>query len=99
MTMDSMGPPVIRLELQRMRYTVMSALTHYTAELDTEVRAAVERYCEPENIRAVVSAEVTQAIDAAVKSEVKAYFAYGGAGRAVIRDAVVARLNEEMGDE
>lgn len=46
----SQGMPIIRFEIEGMRATLLQALTKYQAEMDTQIRAAVEELCKPENL-------------------------------------------------
>jgi hypothetical protein len=91
-----MSAPAISLTVEGMRHTLKVALSKYTAELDQMVQEAVDKYCEPENIRFVVSQAASHAIDAAVKEGIKGFFGYGGKGRKYILEEVERRLTEEM---
>lgn len=91
-----MNVPIITLQVEGMKHAVSVALSKYTATLDKQVQEAVDKYCEPENIRYVVSTAATAAIDAAVKECVKGFFGYGGKGRKYIKEEVERRLTEEM---
>lgn len=85
--------PIIRLTVERMKSSILMALTEQQVAFDEAARAAIDAFCSPENINAVVAAEVNEAIRGAVKDEVVAYFRHSAAGRVAIREAVVARLD------
>jgi len=89
-----MNIPIIRLEVEGMRHTVQTALMEHAAKMDSSIQAAVEAYCTDANIDAVVRKAATEAIDAAVREEVRSFFGYGRAGRAAIREAVTHFLDE-----
>ena len=95
------GVPIIRLEIERMRQTVLTALSGYTAAIDAEVEEAVERYCRPENLRVVIQEAVEREMNAAVKEEVRNFFREARPGRQLVRLAVnkhLDRLDEAYGD-
>jgi len=86
------GIPIIRLTLEGMKAQVLHAFSGYEAQLADDLRAAVDAFCTPENIRAVVDREVATAITAAVRDEVDRFYRTG-AGRAVIAAAVADKLS------
>jgi len=86
--------PVIRLEVERMKHSILAALTTHAAAMDTSVQAAIEAYCTPENINAVVRKAAMDALDAAVKEEVRSFFEWSKPGRQAVREAVIQHLNE-----
>lgn len=89
-----MNVPIISLEVQGMRHTIKVALDRHSAEMDQYIQEALDRYCEPNNIQAVVHQAATRAIDAAVKTSIEHFFRYGK-GRAVVKEVVEQRLAEE----
>ena len=90
----SMTVPIITLEIERMKHTLMTALSEHTLRIDREVQAAINDYCSEENISAVIRAEVTRQIDLAVKEEVRDFFRYSKPGRQAVREAVLAHLDQ-----
>ena len=89
-----MNIPIIRLEVERMKETILHALPQHAAAMDASVQAAIEAYCTPGNIDAVVRQAVTQALDAAVKEEVREFFKGSKSGRQAVREAVIQYLND-----
>lgn len=79
--------PIISLEVDRMKYTMCAALAQHAAQMDSGIQAAVEAYCTPDNIAAVVHKAATQALDSAIKEEVAAFF-NNGDGRKAVAQAV-----------
>lgn len=75
-----------------MRHTMVMALTEHAALIDADIKKAVDAYCQPDNIAAVVKQAATQAIDAALKEEVRSFFSWNGDGRAAVRAAVQESL-------
>ena len=88
--------PIIRLEVERMKIAVATALTNYQAQFDQDLQIAVEQFCQPEHLRSVIKEAVDQSLKQAIESEIQTFFRYG-AGRAAIAQAVLARL--ELTDE
>lgn len=89
-----MNVPIIRLEVEGMRHTMLTALTEHAAKMDYSIQRAVEAYCTPENIDAVVSNAARAALDDAVREEVRAFFRAGRAGRLAVREAVTHWLDD-----
>jgi hypothetical protein len=85
--------PVIRLTVEGMKHSIVAALTAYEHALSAEIKEAVQRACEPENIKQVIDRAATSVIEDAIKHEVEAFYRYGEGQRA-IRDAVVERLKK-----
>lgn len=86
-----MNMPIIRLEVEGMRYAVMTALTEHQAQMDSDIRAAVDAYCTPDNLAAVVKEVATRALDAAIRDEVDRFFRWGAG-----REAVAAAVKEKI---
>ena len=89
-----MNVPIIRLEVQGMKRTMQIALMQHSAQMDQSIQGAVEEYCTPENIDAVVRKTALDALDAAVREEVRSFFGFGQKGRAAVREAVQHFLDE-----
>ena len=89
--MDNM--PIIRLEVDRMKHTLITALSDYQARLDSQLLASIEAYCTHDNIARVIDDQVRNTLDLIIREEVRNWFSYG-AGRAFIRQAVQKRLDE-----
>jgi hypothetical protein len=88
-----MNIPTIRLELTGMKQTMQAALSHCAAQLDSDVKAAVEAYCTEGNMGRVVSEAATNCLNSAIKEEVEKFFRYGHG-----REAVAAAIKEAMAD-
>ena len=89
-----MEPPlIIRLELDHMKYSILTALSQHAAQLDRDLRAAVDAYCTPANLARVIREQAKRTLDAVIKEEVNRFFMYGD-GRAAVKAAVEQRLRE-----
>ena len=91
-----MNTPIIRLEIESMKHTMLCALSSRSAEMDEALKRAVEECCTPENINAIVKDAAVRAFESALKEEVKNFFGYGGNGRQAILEIVNSYLEELM---
>lgn len=80
--------PIIRLEVEGMKYAICTALTEHAAQMDADIKAAVELYCTPENIKKIVTDSATRILDATIREEVEKFFRYNGEGRKAVAEAV-----------
>lgn len=85
--------PVVRLEVEYMKHAILHAFTAHTLKVDQDVRAAVEHFCRPENIQAIVKKAVDATLKHAIESEIEKFFLYG-AGRSAIAEAVKKKLEK-----
>lgn len=96
-----MNIPIITLEIQGMRNTILAALTDHAAKLDKGIQDALDKLCTEENVTRIVHDEARRQLDAALKEEVQNFFRWNNAGRAAVRQAVhehLARQYPEHGD-
>jgi hypothetical protein len=91
-----MGIPILRLTLESSRMSIVQAFSEYAAQRDEMLVAAVNDYCTPENLRAVVAENVRSVLDAVIREEVERYYRHG-AGRKVVRDEVERLLSLKGG--
>ena len=89
-----MSIPIIRLEIEAMEASILHAFSEYETQLDADLRASVETFCQPENIKRVIDAAVQSALNQAIREEVTKFFYYGQ-GRAIVAKVVLDRLTSE----
>ena len=89
-----MSIPIIRLEIEGMKRTVITALSDYKIEWDEMVKKSVESYCSEENIRNVINEAVRIEIDKVIKDAVHEYYNYGNEGSKIISDIVIKKLRK-----
>jgi hypothetical protein len=89
-----MSTPIIKLEVDFMKATMLRHLSEEAVKIDSMVQQAVEDYCSEENLRAILNVEVKQAMDAAVREEVRGFFNGTQAGRLAVREMVIRHLDE-----
>ena len=85
--------PVVRLEVEYMKHAILHAFTEHTMKVDEDVKRAVEYFCRPENIQAIVGKAVNDVLKSAIEDEIRNFFMYG-AGKAALADAVKRRLEK-----
>jgi hypothetical protein len=86
-----MNIPIIKLEVEGMRHTVMCALMEHQAKMDASIQAAIDAACTPENIDRVVQEAAGRALKEVIQAEVAKFFNWGP-GREVVAAAVKAKL-------
>ena len=92
--MRELNVPIIRLEVEGLKRTMLLALTEHVALMDKSLQQAVQDYCTEYNIDYIVRREAELQLDAALKEEVGRFFAFNGSGRAAVRQAVTETLEQ-----
>ncbi len=87
-----MNLPIIRLQIEGVKYSVAMALTEYAAQVDADLQKAVEEFCTPENIGHIVQKEAWAVLDQVIREEVKSFFLRGH-GREAVKAAVQEKLD------
>lgn len=91
--------PIIRLEVEGMKHTMLMHLMEYQVQVDAYVKQAIESYCSEENLAHVINKHVKEEMDAAVKAEVRDFFGYGKAGRRAVKEAIEEYLKRTYPEE
>lgn len=91
------GMPIIKLEIQGMKHTVMVALSEHHARISEEVQHALEQACSESNIRTIVALQVNAEVRKVMKEEIHYYFSIGE-GRDAIREMARQRLSAAIAD-
>jgi|SRR6185437_14008987 len=89
-----MNIPIIRLEIQGMQHTVMTALTQYAAKMDADIQAAVSEAITEEKVIALIKKTADEEINRCIANEIREFYSRG-AGMQAVRRAVNATLNEK----
>jgi NAD+--asparagine ADP-ribosyltransferase len=87
-----MNVPIIRLELESMKQSILFALSERNFSIDQQIKEALDKYLEKNNIQGIIDASVEKAIDSIVKEESDHFFRYGS-GAKVIRDSIQQTLS------
>lgn len=91
-----MNIPIVRLELEHMKFGIVQALNKHVLNIDAEVQKAIDEFATEQNLSAIVRNITHQEIRAAVNDEIQRFFRYSDKGRAAIREAVNEHLNREF---
>jgi hypothetical protein len=86
--------PIIRLEVESMKHTMLYHLMQYSAQMDETLQKAVENFCTPENLETIIMNETSKVLDRVIREEVSRWFVHGE-GRAAIKAAVEKRLRDK----
>lgn len=88
--------PVIRFEIEGFSQSIRHAFALHHKEVGEYISKAIEEYVTPENLNALVEQKVKEEVDACIKNSIHEYFSYGD-GRKYISEAVIKKLNKEIG--
>jgi hypothetical protein len=83
--------PVIRLEVEGMRLSMLHAFSQLQIDQHAYVKEALEAYCQEGNLKAVFAEAVEKALDQAIREEVQKFFTYGEGRKAVV-EAIQLKL-------
>lgn len=87
--------PIITLEVSRMKYGIQHALSQHHFQVSEEIKNAVDRFCEPENINRIIQTQASAILEKVIKEEIDNFFRTGD-GRAVIAEAVQTSLSKNL---
>lgn len=90
--------PVIRLEVEHMKHSIVAALSEYTAQIDEDLKNAVDAFCRPENLKRIIEETVNKELKIEIERQVQNFFRYG-AGQQAIAYAVTQRLEKSLSGE
>ena len=68
--------PIIRLELSGFKHSLMAAIGEHHAQIDADLKAAVEEFCKPEVVGRIVREQALEILKAETEKEVERYFKY-----------------------
>lgn len=93
-----MTMPIIRIEVEGMKHAICTAMTQYQLQMDEYVKAAVDEYCTPENLLAIITRQAKATLDGVLQDEVERFFKYGD-GRKAVAMAVIQSLSPSPTEE
>jgi N12 class adenine-specific DNA methylase len=88
--------PIVRLEIESMKQTLMIAINQYLLNLDEQIKQAVEEACKPEKVQALLDEATARYLKEKVDEAVK-YYLYVGEGKARILANIKQELEAELG--
>jgi hypothetical protein len=83
----------IRMEVDRLKTTLLGALMGYELQLKEQLEEAVEEFCAEGNLRRIIQATTYQTLRTVIEEEVRNWYTHGQ-GREAIKEAVRKRLDE-----
>ena len=90
-----MNLPIIKLEIEGIRNTLMVALKEQQLEMDEYIKKSVDDFCDPEKIKIFVQNAANKALADAIREEVKLFFWQGDGRKAVAEAVKTSILNNE----
>jgi hypothetical protein len=91
------GPPIIRIELESMREAITTMFSERQLGMDEYVQAELDRFCQPENLQALVGRQVEINLKAALKQAIENFFQWGD-GAKVVKSATNAALMSALAE-
>lgn len=95
--MNEPGFPVVTLQVEGFRRTIHAALMERNLKLDEDLKQAVDRACDPENVKQVIYDTARMHVEEALKGAVKHWFTHTTDGQKVIRDEVARQMETWYG--
>lgn len=80
--------PVIKFDIEGMRHTMLMYLSEYAAQMDKDIKDAVDDFCTDGNLTRIIRETAQRQIKLAVEEEVSKFFQYSGEGRKMVALAV-----------
>jgi hypothetical protein len=90
-----MNLPIISLQIQGMKETILHAFSERMIDLSSEVKLSLDRYCTPENIQRSIDETVRPLVDEAINTAVRKWWLLSEEGQKLLNEAVALRLEEE----
>jgi len=90
-----MNPPLIKLEVEHMRQSMVHAFSEHCLKMDGLFQHAIAEACKPDAIQAVVTEAAQRYLKQALDEEVKNFLTYGE-GRKLVRAEVEKRLTVDF---
>ena len=89
--------PIIKLEVERMKHTILTCLSDYQLRMDASIKAEIERVCESGELKRLIAEAVQDGIMTGVKKEIEDFYKWGK-GAEAIRESVKKGLSKLSGD-
>jgi hypothetical protein len=89
------GLPVIKLEVERMRQTMLMHLSEHAAKVDADLRAAVDKFLAEGHVTRIINETAAAQLTRTIEEETRKFFSYGEGGR-IIREVVNDALTQSF---
>lgn len=90
-----MQPPLIRIEVEHMRQSMVHAFSDHVLKMDGLFQHAITEACKPEVVQEIVDEAARRYLRQALDEEVKNFLTYGE-GRKIVRAEVEKRLKADL---
>lgn len=87
------APPMIRIEIDHMRQSLVTAFQEHQLQMDQMFKSAVEEALRPDQIQSFFDSEARRTIRETMKREIEGYFRSGD-GRNLVRERAIQVLEE-----
>ncbi len=91
-----MPEPIIRLELEHMKHTLVRAMGVHFAEIDENVRKAIEHAVDNFDYGGEIEKIVNNEMSAALKEALHQHFQVGGPGYETIQEVAVGIIQSRL---
>jgi hypothetical protein len=86
--------PIIRLEVDRMKYAITACLTEHAAQMDKDLRETVEKFFLTNQPAIIIRETAIATIKKVMEEEVKHFFLYGD-GRRALKKAIQEEMEKD----
>ncbi len=86
--------PILKIELEGIRQTMMHAFNGYTDTLNSAVRERLDKIVNDKYFTQMIATQVRQTLEESVQEALKSYFKYGKG-----REAIDATIQHALGLE
>ncbi len=90
-----MHPPLIKIEVEHMRQSMIHAFSEHVLKMDGLFQHAITEACKPEIVQKIVDDAARHYLKQALEEEVKNFLACGE-GRKIVRAEIKKRLNSDF---
>ena len=91
-----MNSPLIRIEVEHMRQSMVHAFSKHTIQMDDMFRHAIEQALKPEVVQVIMMEAASKYLAQVIDEEIQHFLKYGQ-GRQLVRAEVEKRLSADFG--
>ena len=89
------GVPIIKIEVEQMRHTILAAFAERTLNFSSELQLALDRACSPDAIQQTIDKAARDAVHTSIDTAVRRWWSTSETAQELIKQAVTKRLEEE----
>lgn len=87
--------PIVRFEIESIKHTLATAIDSHLLKLDQDFKVALDKECDPDNIRRILEDQVSKSVEERIREEVDNFFKYGE-GKKIVQQKVIERLKSDL---